>query len=82
MERYIEFEEDIFNDLVEISLIKRFSKIRGLCKEIEIDFPKEPKNNLKRATVRLKGNFDPCELYSIITGAGYTITKIGHQRFN
>lgn len=84
MKEYIEFEGDLSKDLTLGSLIKRISRVYGICGEIEIDFQDGPNWDLERgkASIKLKGNFDPSKVYSIITDSGYTITKIGNQRFN
>lgn len=84
MERYIEFEGNITKNLTLESLTKSILKISGI-ENVEKDLIPEGLNldiGKGKASVRVKGNFDPSKVYSIINDAGYRITKIGHQRFN
>ena len=82
MERYIEFEGNMTKNLNLESVIKPISKLLGVV-HIERDFPEGPNWNIEKgkASVRVKGNFDPSDVYSIISDAGYRITKIRYQRF-
>ena len=84
MERYIEFEGDMTKSLTLESLTKSLLKILGV-ENVKKDLTPERLNwdiERGRTSVIVEGNFDPFNVYSIITDSGYTITKIGRQRFN
>jgi len=83
MERYIEFKGNITKNLNLESLTKSILKISGV-ENVEKDLIQEGVNldiGKGKASVRVKGNFNPSNVYSIITDAGYRITKIGYQGF-
>jgi hypothetical protein len=83
MEKYIEFKGNITDDSNFESVIESISKLSGVV-HIERGFLKRPNWNGERgkASIKVKGDFDPCAIYSIITDAGYIITKIEKQRFD
>lgn len=83
MERYIEFEGDMSKNLTLESLTKSLLKISGV-ENVKKDLTPEGVNwdiEKAKASVRVKGNFDPSDVYLIISDAGYRITKIRYQRF-
>lgn len=82
MEKYIEFKGNMTNDLNLESIIEPISKLSGVV-HIERDFPEGPNWNIEssKISIKIKGEFDPSEIYSIITNASYAITRIGYQRF-
>lgn len=79
MERYIEFEGNITNDLNLESVIEPIFKLPSVvCVAEGLNWD----SNKGKAYVKVRGDFDPCAIDSIITNASYVITKIGKKEFD